>query len=206
MNIVLDDSSYIRRLLQFMCFSTSAHTDISKKSKKEWDFEIVREAFINRDIDGLVEISKLIGHIEPGEDLVYYKSNINKFAGILGLICIYGYFELKPIKNDDSDDVDDSSDSSESSSDENPDKIKYRFNNVSTIIDDILTCISRGTFPGKEIDSYINLSYYYDNDAMIYLSKIRELENISKDEGMKMKIFKSLPDQNDWLNVKYDEQ
>lgn len=178
----LDDDSYVRRLLSFQCFAVSAYPDLSKKKTKPWDFEVVRKVFVNwtesRD-RSIIEISKELDTVEPGSDeFVWYHVNKNKFAGIILLYSIIGFYKSK------------SKDGSKSKDNVDGKKDKH-----ADLIANILTCISDGTYPTEPILDEINLTYYWNNQVMGYYAKALELKDMTDDQ------FEALPEQVQWLNT-----
>ena len=108
----LDDASHVRRLLSFTCFATTSFPNLSKKPTKPWDFEIVRKAFsdwvnVSQSEEGrnraIIKISEEIEAVEPGGDeFVWYKVDKNRFAGIIILYSIVGFYKMRNGKKDNS--------------------------------------------------------------------------------------------------------
>lgn len=155
----LDDDSYVRRLLNFECFAVSAFPELSNfGQRKLWDFELVAQAFgywvISKD-PSIIKISKAIEDILPGQDeFVWYRINKNKYAGIVLLYAILGFYKSRPGKSD-----------------------KHGH-----LILAIMAGIRAGTYPTKAILDEINLTYYWDHQVMAYSSKVLQLENMSDAE------------------------
>lgn len=142
---ILDDDSYIRRLLSFVCFSEKV------------DFEKVKNAFSNW-VEGakplkernreIIQISKELENIKPEkEDFLWYKTDLNRFAGIIILYFMSGFYKTKPGKKD-----------------------KH-----AKLLIDLMKNISEGSFPDKAILDEINLTYYWHDEAMGYFVKVHEL-------------------------------
>ena len=158
----LDDASYVRRLLSFTCFAVSSFPELSKKRKMIWNFETVREGFTswtygrNRKI---IEISEAIENIQPGsDDFVWYRINANRYAGILLLYSIIGFYRIKEGKRD-----------------------KH-----ADLIIELLRHISEGVYPDEKIFNEINLTYYWNKETMGYYEKALSLKEMSNADFSKL--------------------
>jgi hypothetical protein len=157
----LDEDSYVRRLLSFDCFAVTAFPELSKKKSKVWDFESVRKAF-SKWVDGrwiegrdksIIKISEELEGVEPGSDqFVWYRVNKNKFAGIMILYCIIGFYKSKT----------------------NGKRDKH-----ADLIINIMKGISEGIYPTEEILNEINLTYYWNREVMGYFGKVMELKDMT---------------------------
>lgn len=151
----MDDDFYVRRLLSFMCFS---------EKTKTCDFEKVRKAFSdwvegskplkerNREI---IRISEELENVIPEtNDFLWYKINLNKFAGIILLYSVLGFYKSRVGKRD-----------------------KH-----ADLLIELMKCISEGNFPPKNILHEISLTYYWNDETMRYLSKTHELIQMSDEK------------------------
>lgn len=82
----MDNNSYVRRCLSFVCFSSNAEM-----------FEKVRKEFVgwhkNKNV-ALIETSKALDGVMPDKDgeFVWYRKSRQKFVGILLLFCMAPYY------------------------------------------------------------------------------------------------------------------
>lgn len=179
---VLDDDSHVRRTLSFICFAQSGFPDLSKKQQKPWNFETVRTAFlewVDKRDRKIIWISEQLDNIDPDvEQFVWYRINKNKYAGLMLLHAVVGFYKSRTAKAEDSTDT----------------KKKLKRDKHGDLIIEILKSISEGTYPEQSVLDEINLTYYWNSEVMAYYGKVLELKNMPDAE------FRVLPDQTDWLN------
>ncbi len=179
---VLDDDSYVRRILSFICFAQSGFPDLSKKQQRHWNFETVRTAFsewVDKRDRKIIWISEQLDNIDPDvEQFVWYRIHKNKYAGLMLLHAVVGFYKSRTVK---------AGGSTES-------KKRVKRDKHADLIIEILKGISEGTYPAQPVLDEINLTYYWNRDVMGYYGKVLELKDMPDAE------FRVLPDQTDWLN------